>query len=174
MLLSIASIVSGTGLLFLNWKGKLPGTPAKLVGWLLLLVAAYLSILSWGPEFGTAYWLCFIACTAGVFVALEAEPWVPKATQARAAIQFASPPQWLKQFLLFLFIFFVGGLASMNLAILISLWLPGELVDRMAIGVILTPILWGAAMYWTTAYQRSALISLPVILLCSGLVLMVT
>ena len=61
----------------------------------------------------------------------------------------------------------------MTSAVLIGVITPGEFVDGMALGVVLTPILWGGAMYWATAYWQSARIGIPLILILSSLMLII-
>ncbi len=173
MLFFIISMFAGVGLIFLSWKGKVAQTPAKLGGWAAVLLSLVVAIMYFGPEFGPVYTFLFLACAAGLFVAIEAESWKAKPLPIRGEWPSSNSSTWLKQIAYFCFVFFVGGLASMNSAVLLGLICPGEFVDGMALAVILTPILWGGAMYWATAYWTSARIGIPFILIISTLLLIV-
>lgn len=172
-LISVAGIAGGIGLLYLSWLGKLPALSAKIVGWTVIAASGAGSVLAWGPEFGPLYLFLMMSLAAGLFVALEAEAWVAKAPWQRAGLPAFKLAGWATHIGMFLFVFLVGGLASLNSAILLGLVVPGEFVDGVALAVLLTPVLWGGAFFWATAYWRSARIGLPLILVFTLLMLFI-
>jgi hypothetical protein len=172
-LTSIAGVTSGIGLIYLGWLGKLPALPAKICGWAVILVSGVTSVLAWGPNFGPVYLGLFVSLAASLFVALEAEPRVAKVPWQRTKLPTFNLSGWATQIAMFLFVFLIGGLASLNSAVLLGLMMPGELVDGMALAVLVTPVLWGGAFFWATAYWGSARVGLPLIVVLTLLMLFI-
>lgn len=172
-MITLITLLVGTGILFLGWKDLVPSTYARLVGWSVVALSAGFSISNWGIEFGIIYAFLLLSCAAWLYVGLDAESWRPKATPERTDLSWPTGRVLLQQGYLFVMAVFVAGLASMFSAILVGLWVPGAMVDRMALVVLITPVIWGAAMFWLIFDKRSAQFGLPLVLIISGTLLYV-
>lgn len=159
------------GFLYLGWKGAVAPLIAKPAGWGLIIFGGVFAIDAWGAEFGPIYVLSLLACAAWLCVGFEAEPWQPKAEAVRTDWPRPQAAAWARHGVLFVFAVVVGGLASIFATILVSHWLPGQVVDRMAFVMLMTPVLWGGAMFWTLYDPRKAKPAVSIVCLATGFLL---
>jgi hypothetical protein len=147
-----ALLLVGVLLLRMSWvrRGAHNALP-MLGGWLILLAAAATFGWAWGGELGTIYaflaWSAVAYAVVGVGVELRA----PKRAAARAlALEPESrPANWtrgiVKSFLAIVF----AGIAAVGIGVAFAVAMPLEPKDRIIIGGLLVPVLWGGGMAWT-------------------------
>ncbi|GEM_PF-1236261 len=172
----IAFIISFAGLivLLLSWQNKSDQAKQTMIAfaWFVIGISIYLWTLASGPEFGLCYGFISVAFQAWVLV-LYQQKTNSKPLKLRAAkVLVKSQINWaagLKSLprvgLILVAIIPLAGFASMQVLAGVTALLPGEKVNRMALGVYLLPILWGLFVYWVCGAQKLArpVISLAII-----------
>ena len=155
LIVAIVAAVAGLALLRSRWRRA--GTYHALLlltAWLLLAGASGAASIAYGAEFGISYAFAGISLTAMLLVIANSER-RPRAdtAQARDVIPTTSRA---RKWLTFITAGVLAGAACAPLTIAISRLLPVALPSQMAIAVVLFPVLWSVAAYWTTATGRTA------------------
>ena len=153
---ALLAVLVGVGLVYGVWKQRLPLLRGQLAGWGLLVVGGVLGVVAWGAEYGVVYLFLFLAVSAWLFVVWEADGFEPKARAARSPTEVLAVRPVAGQVFTFLFLFLVGGLASLLVSLLISRAFDSVFVNRVTFAILLFPILWGTAMYWALAQPKLA------------------
>jgi hypothetical protein len=129
------------GLAFLRWRWlQRSSRLLTLAGWLLVGAGFYGYIYSWGDEAGTAYALLAFSAVAFLVVWYGLERRVARVRPGRevALEPEDRPTNWPR------------AIAKSFLAlVLAAIHMPLVPTDRIVIGGILVPLLWGAGMAWT-------------------------
>lgn len=124
---------------------------ATIAGWLLAAagIASYASV--WGGEVGTALALALFSALAYVVVAAGLEL---REEKQRPDRDMSLEPEdratnWLRAIARSLLAFVLAGVASVGVGVAFAVAMPIAPTDRIVIGGILVPMLWGAGMAWT-------------------------
>lgn len=175
----IALIISLSAVACIYWSWRQQGRWLfACAGWLLALV----SLLTWsaasGPEFGVTYAIIGFACFAWMFAASGLRlSGADGRTSVRSwqALQKPAVNSVLKSIARFLLSVPATGVLSLMLSVALVLYLPWELLTRMAAAIILYPLLWGGFSAWICAQEglaRSVMV-MGCLFLISSLVLFI-
>ena len=149
-------VVSGIALLRASWRRR-DGAKGRLLlgGW--LLIAAGLLVLSWmwGGELGTAYGLLIFSAIGYGAVAAGARRRRRRRTPREPALEPEErPTNWRRGTGKALLAIVLAGIASLGLGIAFAVAMPMPVHDRIVIGGLLVPVLWGGGMAWTLSDAR--------------------
>ena len=156
-LIGAGLFAGGIALLSVSWRRRDGGT-AHLVlgGWLLIVAGLVVLGWMWGGELGTTYGLLAFSLAGYGAVAVGAER---RRKNARAPREVALEPEerqtnWPRGIGKALLAIVLAGIASLGLGIAFAVAMPIPVHDRIVIGGLLVPILWGGGMAWTLSDAR--------------------
>lgn len=168
--------LAGSGLLMLGllalrmcWLRKPPAGPyLAAAGWGTIIAGLVVFVHAWNGVLGTALGLVALCTLAYVVVA--------GGVQVRTARRPAAPPRvlepeerrtnWLRGTSKAFLAIVLAGFASIGLGIAFAVGMPLDTHDRILIGGLLVPLLWGAGMAWTLCDAR--LLRATAVLLCAA------
>lgn len=157
-------LVGGVALLRGSWLGKRPrNLPYLAGGWMLIMGGFWAFVSAWGTEVGTAYALIALGLVAYAIIALGREVREPKAAKLReAALEPEErPTNWGRAAAKALLSIVLAGIAAIGVGVAFAVAMPLEAHDRIVVGGLLVPILWGGGMAWTLSdanLSRAALL----------------
>jgi hypothetical protein len=152
------SILAGLFLLRLSWLAQRRGRSLLLpAGWLCVIAGIALWIEAWGPEVGTAYGLLGLSIGAYALVLAGAD--LRSGTRVivvrePALEPEARPTNWGRGIAKSLLAIVLSGIAAIGIGVAFAIAMPMGPHDRIMIGGLLVPILWGAGMAWTLSDAR--------------------
>ena len=156
-LAGIVSLALGVLLLSLSWRRR-RGFKAHLLlgGWLLVIVGFIMFSRAWGAEVGISYAALALSCLAYVAIAAGVEL---RSSRARAPREAALEPEerptnWRRGIAKSLLAIVLAGIASIGVGVAIAVSMPMAVYDRIMLGGILVPVLWGGGMAWTLSDAR--------------------
>jgi hypothetical protein len=144
-------IVGIVGLAF-SWRRRRASKwHLRLLGWLCIAGGLAVYARVWGAEVGMAYGLLALSIAAYAVVGAGMEL---RATPARVARDIALEPEerptnWRRGIAKSLLAIVLSGIASIGIGVALAVSMPMAAVDRIMLGGILVPVLWGAGMAWT-------------------------
>lgn len=154
--LAVIAALAGLALLFGAWRRRIaPRRLAVSGGWALLVLSGAFWVAGTGAEFGISLVLLATSAVAWLFVAANrqqrerrdrGEPSPPKPVAERRSLA--------RHLILFLLVVPLAAVASTLVSVALSMALPVPTVDAMVAVLVLVPILWGCAAYWTLADSR--------------------
>lgn len=143
-------MLAGLALLRSAWaqRGKAPILVA--LGWLLSIVGLLCASYAFG-EVGLVAALGAFSVLAYVVIAVGAEQRSPRAASERevAAEPEDRPTNWGRAIAKSLLAIVLAGVAAVGLGLAFAVIAPIAQADRIVIGGLLVPMLWGAGMAWT-------------------------
>lgn len=145
-------LLAGILLLRRAWRER---TASKVLlrwgGWLLIAAGFALFVHAWGGEVGTTHALLALSLTAFVVIAANIEIRSAKQRSLRdvALEPEERPTNWPRAIAKSLLAIVLAGIASIGLGVAFAVAMPLDATDRIVIGGLLVPILWGAGMAWT-------------------------
>lgn len=148
----ILLLVVGTLLLRRSWLGRRPrNIPYLIAGWLIIVAAFWAFFRAWDVEVGTAYALIALALIAYMIICIGMEVRTQKAAKPR---ELALEPEeratyWPRAIAKALLSIVMAGIAAIGVGVAFAVAMPLATHDRVIIGGLLVPILWGAGMAWT-------------------------
>ena len=151
-LASIALILAGLVVLRLRWlRWRNVGRIATLAGWLLITAGFTVFGLIWGAEVGIFFGLLGLSAAAYFVIALGVELRKPKARAARSLAEEPEerPTNWTRAIAKSFLAVVLAGVAAIGIGVAFAVAMPIGVQDRIMIGGILVPVLWGAGMAWT-------------------------
>ncbi len=143
---------SGIALLRLSWLGNRPGNlPFLIGGWLLIGGGIAAFCYAWDAEVGTAYGLTAMSIIAYAIVALGIERRQRKQPKLRdvALEPEERPTNWGRAIAKALLSIVMAGIAAIGVGVAFAVAMPMATHDRIVVGGLLVPVLWGAGMAWT-------------------------
>lgn len=151
-LAGILAMLAGVALLRRQWARKSAGTRSlTALGWLLALAGFALFARAWETELGIAYGLVAFSLVAYLVVATRAQV---RSARQRGPRDVPLEPQdrrtnWARGTAKAFLAIVLSGVAAIGLGIAFALGTPFETHDRIVLGGLLVPVLWGAGMAWT-------------------------
>lgn len=151
-LAGILVMLAGVVLLRRQWARKSAGTRSlTALGWLLVLAGFALFARAWEMELGIAYGLVAFSLVAYLVVATGAQV---RSARQRGPRDVPLEPQdrrtnWARGTAKAFLAIVLSGVAAIGLGIAFALGTPFETHDRIVLGGLLVPVLWGAGMAWT-------------------------
>lgn len=128
----------------------------QLVGWLCIAGGLIVYARVWGAEVGMAFGLMALSVAAYAVVASGIEL---RTASVRAGRDIALEPEdrptnWRRGIAKSLLAIVLSGIASIGIGVAIAVSMPMATVDRIMLGGVLVPVLWGAGMAWTLSDAR--------------------
>ncbi|MFN3624990.1 MAG: hypothetical protein ACK4TP_13125 [Hyphomicrobium sp.] len=145
-------LAGGVALLRASWLGKRPrNLPSLAGGWVLIAAGFWAFFHAWGTEVGTAYALIALGLIAYAIIGLGREVRERKALRLRdAALEPEErPTNWGRAAAKALLSIVLAGIAAIGVGVAFAVAMPLETHDRVVVGGLLVPILWGGGMAWT-------------------------
>ncbi len=159
--------LAGIGLLRLSWLGKRPrNLPFLIGGWLVIGAGFWAFFRAYDVEVGTAYALIAAAVIAYAVIVIGLEVRQPKVQRVReVALEPEERPSnlWRATAKALLSIV-LAGIAAIGVGVAFAVAMPLETHDRIVVGGLLVPILWGGGMAWTLSDAK--LLRATLLLLC--------
>lgn len=120
-------------------------------GWLLIAAALVVFGFAWGGELGTVYGLLAFSAVAYVLIALGVELREAKQRGQRdiALEPEERPTNWTRRIAKSFLAIVLAGIAAIGIGVAFAVAMPLDAKDRILIGGLLVPVLWGAGMAWT-------------------------
>lgn len=143
-------MIGGIALLSASWR-KRHGFKAhfRLGGWLLIAASFGLFGMAWSAEVGTTYALLAFSLAGYCFVAAGIELRQARTPREAALEPVERPVNWPRGIAKSLLAIVLSGIASIGVGVAFALSMPMAIHDRIVIGGLLVPVLWGAGMAWT-------------------------
>jgi hypothetical protein len=156
-LLGAALLLAGIAFLRVSWRSRPKGgVSAILVGWGLIGLAFAAFAHVWGAEVGIFYGLLGLSLAGYAVVASGLER---RSASGRMPREMALEPEersikWTRGIAKSLLAIVLSGIASIGVGVAFAVAMPMAVHDRIMIGGILVPVLWGAGMAWTLSDAR--------------------
>ena len=168
-----ALLVGGIALLRASWNRRSAKLHLLIGGWLCVIAGFAAFDWGWGGEVGTAYALIALSLAAYALVAagLERRTSPARAPREPALEPEERPTNWRRGIAKSLLAIVLAGAASIGIGVAFALYMPMAVHDRIVIGGILVPVLWGGGMAWTLSdarLLRATLLLLLITAVCYG------
>ncbi|GEM_PF-1326603 len=148
--LAVLSGLIGIVILFTFWRRKYPvhGT-AVFLGWIPLAGSLLFWVASAGIEFGIVFSLMMPSLYAWVVILVKSEhkP-IAHTRPKRYQFQRVSYTKILRNGGVFFLVIVFLAMSSTFITLVFTYSLPIKEVNRMAVGALLMPVVWGAAVVW--------------------------
>lgn len=147
-------LINGIAFLRRSWLGKRPRNLLSLIfGWFAVAAGIALFCHAWGGEVGTAYALLVFSLAAFLVIAFGFEDRSHRRQKVRDV---APEPEerstnWRRATAKALLSIVLAGVAAIGIGVAFAVSAPMETHDRIVIGGLLVPVLWGGGMAWTLA-----------------------
>lgn len=151
----VAAVLVCAGVLTLRWSWLSRGSRriVTLAGWLVITAGIGILVHSMGAEVGITYGLLLLGIAGYAAVLLTIEL---RGRKSRAGLTAALEPEdrrinWSRTVAKSLLAIVLAGIAAIGVGVAFAVAMPLETHDRVVIGGLLVPILWGGGMAWTLA-----------------------
>ena len=154
-----AALIGGSTLLFggtltlrKSWRAPRDSKPIfRFGGWSLIAAGIFLIVQVFGGEVGSAYSLLLLPLAAFVVIAAGVEI---RRTKQRLDRETAPEPEdrqtnWTRAIAKSLLSIVLAGIAAIGLGVAFAVAMPLPPTDRIVLGGLLVPVLWGGGMAWT-------------------------
>ncbi len=127
-----------------------------LVGWLSIAGGFAVYARVWGAEVGIAYGCLALSIAAYAVVAagIQLRTAPERALREVALEPEERPTNWRRAVAKSLLAIVLSGIASIGVGVAFAVSIPMLVQDRIMLGGILVPVLWGAGMAWTLSDAR--------------------
>lgn len=146
-------LLLGLGMLRYCWQRRpAAGRYLTAAGWLAILAGVLAFTRTWNAVLGTVYALLALSVLAYAVLAAGLQRRTP-ARPALAGNRALEPEErrtdWLRGTAKAFLAIVLSGIAALGLGLAFAIGMPFETHDRIVIGGLLVPILWGGGMAWT-------------------------
>lgn len=127
------------------------GRHVVLAGWALILCGMALYVAAWSGERGTAFGVMVLGLLAYAVIAagIQLRPERLREVQTGALEPEERRTNWTRAVGKAFLAIVLSGIAAIGLGLAFAVGMPLETPDRIVIGGVLVPLLWGAGMAWT-------------------------
>lgn len=145
--------LAGIMMLRSRWANQKSGRYKVAAGWALIVAATIVLSHIWSGELGTSFGLLAISVIAYLIIAATVQIRKPnERAPANSSLEPEHrPTNWTRAIGKSLLAIVLAGFASIGLGVAFAVSMPMDAPDRIVIGGILVPVLWGAGMAWTLA-----------------------
>ncbi len=157
LLASVVAIAIGVSLLRFSWINR----PQRsllwpVAGWFAIVAGTFIYASATSAEIGVTYGLLILALVAYGAVAATSEF---RGRKVRAPLSGALEPEdrptnWPRAIAKSLLAIVLAGVAAIGVGVAFAVAMPLAIHDRVILGGILVPILWGGGMAWTLADSK--------------------
>ena len=149
MTASVALLLLGIVLLRLRWRGA--GRHSLYGGWLLVVAGIVALSQVLGAEIGIAAGLLIASAAAYLVITFGIELREQKLRGSRVLAPEPEdrPTNWPRAIAKSFLAIVVAGIAAIGIGVAFAVAMPLAPQDRIVIGGLLVPLLWGAGMAWT-------------------------
>ena len=153
--LAMALIISGVMALRAKWLDAVR-VPA-IVGWALIFAGAAAWASAAGSELGVTYTLIGfgLAGYAAVAATIERRKAKVRDFASLAAEPEERPTNWRRAAFKSFLAIILAGVAAVGIGVAFAVAMPLGPHDRIVVGGLLVPVLWGAGMAWTLADAKT-------------------
>jgi hypothetical protein len=157
--MAVGETIAGTSLILIGLVGLAISWHRRrefkahllLVGWLSIAGGFAVYARVWGAEVGIANGCLALSIAAYAVIAAGIQL---RAASTRAPRELALEPEdrptnWPRGIAKSLLAIVLSGIASIGVGVAIAVSMPMATVDRIMLGGILVPVLWGGGMAWT-------------------------
>lgn len=150
-------LLAGVIVLRRTWRERSDGKAIlRFGGWSLITAGLATFVQTFGGEVGTTYALLIFSLLAFLVVAAGMER---RTSRQRLAGDIALEPEdrrsnWGRAIAKSLLAIVLAGIASIGLGVAFAVAMPLDPTDRIVIGGLLVPVLWGGGMAWTLSDAR--------------------
>lgn len=150
-LAGVLVLFAGVMALRMSWMRRGANGKPLVLGWLLVGAGIALFGFSWGGELGTAYALLALSAIAYAVVTAGLELRAPRQSSGRvlALEPEDRPTNWTRGIAKSFLAIVLAGVAAVGIGVAFAVAMPLDVRDRIVIGGVLVPVLWGAGMAWT-------------------------
>lgn len=155
-LAGLALLGGGTLVLRQAWLARRRDHRLLWAGWALVLAGMAAFWMGWGGELGIPFGLIALGLLAYSLISATHERRTAKSRPLRetALDPEERSPSWGRAIFKSLLAIVLAGIASIGLGVLFAVKGPLPEADRIIIGGLLVPILWGGGMAWTLCDAR--------------------
>lgn len=148
--------ILGVASLYFAWRKRHPQRRGAVIfGWLLIAASIYFWIGYGGAEFGPVLAMAQLSLVAWLFVLNNRHVRSNKARiQQPGAVNLPRFQALARHAAIFIVAVPVAGLSGTFLVLALSMLFPWGSVDRMAFAILMIPVIWGLAVYWTCADSK--------------------
>lgn len=152
----VGLLAAGIFVLRLAWDRNRRSYPLLWSGWALIVAGLAAFDFGWGGEIGTAYGLIALGLMAYGAVALgvEIRDGRRRAAREKALDPEERSPSWGRAIFKSILAIVLAGIASIGVGLAFAVLGPMPEADRIIVGGLLVPVLWGAGMAWTLCDAR--------------------
>ena len=152
----VALLAVGVVVLRQAWDQARRSHPLLWAGWALVLAGLAAFDGGWGGELGTAYGLIALGLVAYAVVTfgIEIRENRRRATREKALDPEERSPSWGRAIFKSILAIVLAGIAAIGVGLAFAVLGPMSEADRIIVGGILVPVLWGAGMAWTLCDAR--------------------
>jgi hypothetical protein len=166
-------LIGGVLLLRRSWQQRGGSIWLVHAGWLALAGGLVAFGQTWGAKLGGALGLMGLSLAgyAAVAATIEMRAAVGRGMPDVALDPEQRPTNWPRGIAKALLAIVLSGIAALGLGLNFALYVPMTPPDRIVIGGILVPVLWGGGMAWTLSdprLLRATLLLTAISLLCYG------
>lgn len=147
---------AGVAVLRRAWMRRQRSVSLLWAGWGLIAACLAAFVILWGGERGMPFGLAGLALVAYGLISLTAER---RVVRQRAARDLALDPEersssWGRAIFKSVLAIVMAGVASIGVGVLVATQAPWPDADRIILGGLLVPLLWGGGMAWTLCDAR--------------------
>ncbi len=168
---AIGLLAAGVALLRLSWlrkrRGGLKG--AVLVGWLAIVASFFIFAHAFGGERGIAFALLAFSVVGLVGVTATVQVRRKRSdSRDRAAEPAQRATNWTRAIAKSLLAIVLAGAASIGVGVAFAVAMPMPETDKMLIGGLMVPVLWGGGMAWTLSDSKLLRATAILLIICAA------
>lgn len=166
---AIGLLAVGVAFLRWSWLHKQRGgkTGAVLVGWLAIIASFFMFAHAFGGERGIAFaLLAFSLVGLGGVTATVQFRRRRSDSRDRAAEPAQRATNWPRAIAKSLLAIVLAGAASIGVGVAFAVAMPMPATDKMVIGGIMVPVLWGGGMAWTLSDSKLVRATAILLIIC--------
>jgi uncharacterized membrane protein YuzA (DUF378 family) len=166
---AIGLLAVGVALLRWSWLHRSRGGKrgAVLAGWLAIVAGIFIFAHVFGGERGIAFALLAFSLVglAGVIATVKVKR-RRSAFRDRAAEPAERKTNWTRAIAKSLLAIVLAGAAAIGVGVAFAVAMPMPVIDRMIVGGILVPVLWGGGMAWTLSDSKLVRATAILLIIC--------
>ena len=168
---AIGLLAAGVALLRWSWLRKRRGGTrgAVLAGWLAIVASFFIFAHGFGGERGIAFALLAFSLVGLVGVTATVQFRRRRSdSRDRAAEPAQRATNWSRAIAKSLLAIVLAGAASIGVGVAFAVAMPMPATDKMLIGGLMVPVLWGGGMAWTLSDSKLVRATAILLIICAA------